>query len=80
MDDPQLQKQVELARKAVWEVIGQLTGRGENTAAGGVGLHLRLKWSHNELKQTLQRAKYRLGSTRNRCCRGSVRVASLVGT
>jgi hypothetical protein len=38
MDDPQLREQVELVRKAVWEVIGQLTGRAENTAADGVGL------------------------------------------
>jgi RNA-splicing ligase RtcB len=51
MDGPQLREQVELVRKAVWEGIGQLTGRAENTVADGVGLDLRLKWSHNELKQ-----------------------------
>ena len=51
MDDPQLREQVELMRKGVWEVISQLTGRAENMAADGVGLDLRLKWSHNELKQ-----------------------------
>jgi hypothetical protein len=49
--DPQLREQVELVRKGVWEVIGQLTGRAENMAADGVGLDLRLKWSHNELKR-----------------------------
>jgi hypothetical protein len=51
MDDPQLREQMELVRKAIGEIIGQLTGRAENTAADGVGLDLRLKWSHNELKQ-----------------------------
>ena len=44
MDGPQLREQVELVRKAVWEGIGQLTGRAENTVADGVGLDLRLKW------------------------------------
>jgi hypothetical protein len=61
MDDPQLREQVELVRKAVWEVIGQLTGRAENTAADGVGLDLRLKWSHNELKQNALACKVSLG-------------------
>jgi hypothetical protein len=51
MDDPQLREQVELMRKGVWEVISQLTGRAENKAADGVGLDLRLKWSHSEVKR-----------------------------
>jgi hypothetical protein len=37
-------------------------------------------WVERTEADTLQRANYRLGSTRNLCCRGSVRVASLVGT
>ena len=74
MDDPQLREQVELVRKAVWDVNGRLTGRAENTAADGVGLDLRLKWSHNELKQI------RSSVQSIAWCRGSVRVASLVRT
>jgi hypothetical protein len=52
MDDPQLRDS---------EVIGQLTGRAENMAAGGVGLDLRLKWSHNELKRYAPTRKVSLG-------------------
>jgi hypothetical protein len=49
-------------------------------SVSSVAQPLRLQRSHNELKQIRCSVQSILGSTRNRCCRGSVRVASPAGT
>ena len=78
-DDSQLLERVKEVGTAVWTVVGLLTGSPSITTGDAIAPRLML--SHDELKR-IRSSVQSIGfwSGCNRCCRGSVRVASLVGT